>query len=300
MSEHHILGDWGSSRLRLWLVCDDTIVDRCEGPSIIGLVGSPVDALQAAIEPWFAHSAAHSITLCGMAGARGGLMEVPYAETPLTAAEWATCASQFVVDGLSVRIAAGCALRQSAGGRDDTMRGEETQVFGALELAPALSEGKQLVILPGTHSKWVWLDDGRIADFRTFVTGELFALLQSSSLLTLAETGDGIGEDEGFAIGITRSLRQPLLGCLFTARAAQLRSGKSGRWASGYLSGLLIGSEMAEMRSANRLPAGVTIIGEPALARRYAQGLASYGVETMVLDGEACALAGLRIIDADH
>jgi hypothetical protein len=58
------------------------------------------------------------------------------------------------------------------------MRGEETQILGALSLAPDL-EKNSMVILPGTHSKWVSMHESRIMDFATYMTGELFCLLFS-------------------------------------------------------------------------------------------------------------------------
>lgn len=293
MSGAGILGDWGSTRLRLWLLRDGVVADRHDGPGIVGLQQSPANALQAAIAPWRERESLAGITLCGMAGARGALHEAPYTECPATLSDWAETAVRFTLDGLPVRIAAGCAEAAA-----DVMRGEETQVFGAFALRPELAEGGQWLILPGTHSKWVWARDGTILSLRTFPTGELFALLQSSSLLAAGETGDEDG-DGGFIAGVALAEEHPgLLGKLFAARAAQLRQGRSLGWAREFLSGLLIGTEAAEMRTAAALPRSVALIGEPALAERYRRALHAYGVACDFVDGESCALAGLRLLDA--
>jgi 2-dehydro-3-deoxygalactonokinase len=295
MSSVHVLGDWGSTRLRLWRVRDGAIADRSDGPGIIGLMQPPADVLRAAMAPWIEHRPPERITVCGMAGARGGLYETDYAECPADAAEWAEHAAALDLDGLPVRIAAGCAASGQDGGPDDVMRGEETQVFGAPVLKPELGSGRHMVVLPGTHSKWVTMEDGRIAGFRTFLTGELFALLLSSSLLGAPVAGD---DSEGFAAGIARAKSTPgLIGNLFETRVQQLRHGRSPQWAHGFLSGLLIGNEIAAVLVAGPLPAMVTLIGAPALTDRYCAALAAFDVVSEPLDGDACVLAGLRLLD---
>ena len=174
------------------------------------------------------------------------------------------------------------------------MRGEETQIFGAMALDPRLASGKHIVLLPGTHSKWVWLDDGAIVRFRTSMTGELYALLGQSSLLAAGEAGSN--EGEGFAAGLLRAGQgaAPSV-ALFEARAAQLLDGRTVDWARGFVSGLLIGAEIAEMAPHDT----VLAIGDPALVVRYNEALAQRGVQMRSMDGEACAIAGLRLLDDD-
>lgn len=295
MSGWYILGDWGSTRLRLWRVQGGAIVDRLSGPGIVGLPDAPADALRAAMTPWLADGPPGRIVLGGMAGARGGLREAPYAECPLAVADWRRTAVAFDLDGVPVRIAAGC-----ADGARDVMRGEETQLFGALALRPELGRGRQVAVLPGTHCKWVEFDDGVIVSFRTFLTGELFALLQQSSLLAAASAGAGQDEGDGFAAGVAQARRGPgVTSGLFAARAAQLREGRSPAWARAYLSGLLIAGEAAEMQAAAPLPPRVTLIGDAGLGARYTAALAAFDVETDALDGEESALAGLGLFDEE-
>lgn len=292
MTGARILGDWGGTRLRLWLLHGGAVVDRRDGPGIVGLTQAPADVLSAAIAPWRARERIERITLCGMAGARGGLHEAPYAECPVACVDWTQTAARFTLEGIPIRIAAGCADADR-----EVMRGEETQAFGAFALRPELGEGDHWLILPGTHSKWLSARDGTILSLWTFLTGEIFAMLQGSSLL--AAGGAAGGGEGGFNAGIARARDSlGLLGTLFDVRAAQLRQGRSPEWAQGFLSGLLIGTEVAEMRMAGILPRSVTLIGEAALVERYRQAFEGFGIVCAVLDGEACALAGLGLLDA--
>ncbi|MXO60834.1 2-dehydro-3-deoxygalactonokinase [Altererythrobacter salegens] len=289
MSGETILGDWGGSHLRLWLRAGGKVVERRDGPGIAGLADSEL-ALVEAVEGWDAAR----IVLCGMAGSRAGLREVPYLECPATSEAWKAGLVEIQLAGLSVAIAPGVCCRDEKG-RPDVMRGEETQVFGALGFDPDLARGEPLFVLPGTHSKWAKVKDGRIASFRTFITGEMFALLAGSSLLSAGK--DPAGEAEGFAAGLARAADMAsAMSSLFEARAAQFCDGRTAGWARGFLSGLLIGGEVRELAPAQRQ---VVIVGEPELATRYSAALAYFGIESRTLDGELCAMAGLELLDDD-
>lgn len=299
-AEYSIAGDWGSSRMRLFRIVAGEVVARADGPGIAMLSGSgegaPARALLNAIAGWRMHGEPSHIVLCGMAGARAGLADAPYAECPADPAAWAARAKQLNVDGIPVVIAAGLACEHSDGA-PDVMRGEETQLFGALAMAPALAEGAHLFALPGTHGKWARVDAGRVLGFQTFPSGELFALLRDHSSLVRAGN-DPSGEDEGFDDGLhAAGTRAGLLSQLFRARSAQLRSGKSHGWALGYLSGLLIGCEVREALQDLPTPVAVTLVGDPALVARYARALSRHGAIITTMDGDTCALAGLRLFE---
>jgi|SRR5579863_765614 len=297
----HILGDWGSTRLRLWLVNQGEVEERADGPGIGALQQSPAATLGTIMAPWLATGRVQRIVLCGMAGARGALHEAGYVDCPAGVDDWRSGAAHTMFGSVALRIGAGLACR-SAAGVADVMRGEETQMFGAIALDAALSQGRHRIILPGTHSKWIELADGRITGFRTFPTGELFALLQRSSLLAPPRTGasQAQAENTGFAAGIARAQDgSGLLGKLFEARAGQLRDGRSPEWAEGFVSGLIIGSEVNEMLRINSPHGAVTIIGDPRLAARYEAALNGSGVQGQRGDGDGCVLAGLRLLDAD-
>lgn len=292
MSGYRILGDWGTTRLRLFRFEGDVIADRAFGDGIgtPGIV--PEAVLRTALAPWRADGAPASIRLCGMVGARDGWREAPYADCPATRTDWLAAATTLTLDGVPVSIMAGLACTD-ADGVPDVMRGEETQLYGALALSPDLAAGRHIVILPGTHSKWAVIEEGAITGFRTILTGELFALLrQHSTLARGPAAGEAAVEAEGFAAGLVRA-ENGVLSALFGARAMQLRGGKTPDWALGYLSGLVIGGEIAEMRGMLGGAEGVTIIGDPRLGDLYAQAFARIGVAVRRLEGDACVLAGL-------
>jgi len=292
VSGYSVLGDWGTTRLRLFRVENGVVTDRAFGDGIgtPGIV--PEAVLRGALGGWLAAGAPESIRLCGMVGARDGWREVPYAECPASRDDWFAAATDLTLDGVPVSIMAGLACAD-AEGVPDVMRGEETQLYGALALSPDLAAGRHIVILPGTHSKWAVIEDGAITGFRTILTGELFALLRTHSTLARGlAAGDAGVEAEGFAAGLARA-ETGVLSALFGARAMQLRGGKTPDWALGYLSGLVIGGEIVEMRAMLGDAAGVTIIGDPRLADRYEAAFARTGIVARRLDGDACVLAGL-------
>ena len=292
-----VLCDWGGTRLRASLEVAGEIAQRCEGPGIGALGGLPcADVLLSVIGPWRKDHRIAGVFLSGMAGSRDGLIDVPYVGAPVTAAGWARAHRKLHLGDLVLSVAAG--VRASNFRRvSDVMRGEEAQVFGALALDPQLAAGRRLFLLPGTHSKWVEVEEGRIIRLQTYLTGELFALLcESSSLLRAATRTEEAGD--GFEAGLERAGQCDVPAALFETRSAQLVAGKTGGWAKAFLSGLLIGGEARSMLTSGAFvpEPPVTIIGESALAARYQRALAIHGVAPEVLNGDSCALEGLRIL----
>ncbi|WP_313804917.1 2-dehydro-3-deoxygalactonokinase [Sphingobium sp.] len=295
MSHYEIVGDWGTSRLRLFRVEQGRIAARRDGPGI-GASGHEAEAAFAAtIAPWLEDGAPAEIRLCGMVGARDGWVEAPYAECPADAEAWRAAAVRFDWRGTPLSIMAGLACT-GADAMPDVMRGEETQIFGAIARDRALGQGRHLIVLPGTHNKWSVVEDGRIVSFRTMPTGELFALLRDRSTLgPKIDEADPAQEAQGFAEGLERAGEGRLLSSLFAARTMRLRAGRSADWARGYLSGLIIGCEIAEIRSTLGATDRILLIGDARLAVRYAQALGKSGLASEILDGDACALAGLGL-----
>ncbi|UVO55742.1 2-dehydro-3-deoxygalactonokinase [Sphingomonas sp. SUN039] len=285
--------------MRLYRVEDGEVTDRCEGPGIGMLTTSPEETLRATLAPWCGMSRPTAIYLCGMAGSRGGLHEIAYVDCPADVRDWSSAAPMLAFDDIPLRIAPGLAC-VDATGRPDVMRGEEAQIFGAIALEAALGQGSSCFVLPGTHSKWVTVEGGRVTGFRTFPTGELFALLRDRSTLLPGGSYDSADEPAGFADGLDRAASGGgLLGSLFEARASQLRAGKSPGWAAGFLSGLIIGNEIADMRDADGLPDNALMIGAAALTARYATALARFGIASREIDGDITVLRGLELIDAN-
>jgi 2-dehydro-3-deoxygalactonokinase len=238
--------DWGTSSLRIYRL-DETgaIRARREAPSGIMTVaaGGFAATLEAELGDWIDDT---PIVMSGMIGSRQGWREVPYAECPAGAGdiarlmgtvEWGKGRRAWIAPGLSCRDEAGV---------PDVMRGEETQIIGALAELPA---GDATICLPGTHSKWVRWRGGRIAGFATAMTGEVFAVLRRHSILgrLMAEGGDA-HDPAAFVAGLRRAGEAGgLLHHLFGARTRGL-FGELGESAlPSYLSGILIGNEIAAL-----------------------------------------------------
>ncbi|WP_176590146.1 2-dehydro-3-deoxygalactonokinase [Sphingobium sp. EM0848] len=301
MSRYVVIGDWGTSRLRLFRVEQGRVTARRDGPGIGAVGGAGGHAAEAAfaatIAPWLEQGAPTEIRLSGMAGARDGWMEAPYADCPADIEAWRAAAVRSDWRGVPLNIMAGLAC-MGADGVPDVMRGEEAQIFGAMARDPALKQGRRLIVLPGTHNKWSVVEDGRVLSFRTVPTGELFALLRDRSTLgPKIASSDPVQEAEGFAEGLKRAGEGHLLSSLFAARVMRLRVGRSADWATGYLSGLIIGCEIAEIRDMLGEADGIFLIGDAKLSVRYAQALGKQGLASQLLDGDACALAGLGYVE---
>lgn len=294
-----VLCDWGSTRLRAFLDVGGVVSERLDGPGIHRLDGqTPVEALMSALAGWRSRHKIEAVVLCGMAGSRNGIAEAPYVRAPATLAAWRGEPLRLRIDGLALTIAAGvqaenlCAVA-------DVMRGEETQVYGALELEPALASGSHWIVLPGTHSKWVEVRDGAIARVQTYFTGELFDLLDRYSSLLRAGADEGT-EQQGFEAGLGAAARGGLAAGLFQVRSAQLLEERTAGWARAFLSGLLIGAELDSVLVLCPLVSrAVTLIGEPKLISLYRRALASRHIGAQALDGEGCVLAGLRALQAE-
>ena len=214
-----------------------------------------------------------------MAGARGGWVEAPYVETPAALAD---LTAHLTEAAPGVRIVPGVCKR--ADGRlIDVMRGEETQVFGAL------TDG--VAVCPGTHSKWVRMQGGRITDLRTVMTGELFAVLRAHSILGRSMT-EGPFDPAAFDEGVERGLGDPALtAALFSVRTAGLDGRLAPSAAPDYLSGLLIGAEIAGAGGGFEGP--VHLIGAPTLNDRYGRALSRAGRAMTAIDPEAAVTRGL-------
>ncbi len=288
--------DWGTSSLRAYLLGEGgALIEERRQPW--GLLHLPEGGFAAALKgvagDWLDAMPALPLIASGMVGSAQGWREAPYASCPADAAALAAQLLRFeALPGVMLHIVPGVRL---AGPRPDVMRGEETQVVGLLGLQPALTERARLV-MPGTHSKWVRVDAGRIVVFHTYMTGELFALLRDHSILgrPAREAGGGPACDEAFDRGVAAVRAAGAAGAtalLFSARAlvlgGQLRAGAS----LDYLSGLLVGEEL---RCALADDDGVepVLVGDAALCARYRRALALFDRSSQTA-GEGAAAAGL-------
>jgi 2-dehydro-3-deoxygalactonokinase len=172
------------------------------------------------------------------------------------------------------------------------MRGEEVQILGAIKAGMVPAEC--LVCHPGTHNKWAVVEDGRIARFRTVMTGEMFNLLKEHSILSDLLGGE-MAVDDAFRDGVRRGLEGHVLTAeLFSVRAGVLLRGRPKEDAGDYVSGLLIGADIGfGLRDTN---GNVYVMGRPELTRLYAAAIGLAGRNAKEIDGETAFLAGIMAI----
>lgn len=284
--------DWGTSRLRAWLVDGggNPVAEAASDAGIGKLDGGHEAAFDALTGDWPRAPA----LMAGMVGSRQGWREVPYVPCPATAGDIAAGILRFDVGGRAIAIVPGLAVRSGEG---DVLRGEETQIVGLIDGEPGFSG---LAILPGTHSKWVRVDAGRIVDFQSFLTGELFELLSRTSFLRHSVKDDGrdLSASPGFVLGVRRTAieEQPFLATLFPVRVRQLLGAVDPADNLAYLSGLIIGGEIAAARASGRLAPGmpVRLVGSRSLGRAYRVALGLVGFDAETRDGDTLVRAGLH------
>ena len=322
--------DWGTSRLRGALLgAGGTVLAERSLPR--GLLQVPAGTWPAVFVEGFGdwlRAWPHLPGLmAGMVGSRQGWVEAPYCDCPASVADLAarlTWVSSPVAPPVAPPVTpptAGQIAEPIAGptgvrepgersarplaivpglawhgeGPPDLMRGEETQVFGALQLlAPSLGPADRadaLLLLPGTHSKWVQVRQGRVVGFRSHMTGESYALFRRYSILArglpaLDESVDEPFIASAFDDGAARA-QQPggLLHHLFGVRSLGLFDRAAPADLASYLSGLVIGEELR----AQGVAAGssVIVVGSEALTLRYARALGSMGVPVHSVGAEA-------------
>lgn len=285
MQPDWIAVDWGTSNLRVWAMGASGVLAHAESEDGMGRLARDAfePALLALIAPWLGVGVT-PVLACGMVGSRQGWFEAPYRAVPCRPLDAAV--SVPVRDArISLRIAPG--LKQVSPA--DVMRGEETQIAGAI----ALGVVDGVICLPGTHSKWAQVSAGEVVSFQSFMTGELFALLSEQSVLRHGMGGDGF-DDAAFDATLSDAISRPerLAARLFSLRAEGLIGDLPAASARARLSGLLIGIELAAARP-YWLGQAVTLVGAPAISTLYARALAAQGLVARLLPATDCTLAGL-------
>ena len=278
--------DWGTSNLRAWAMTGDTPTAEASSDKGMGRLGPSEfePALLELVTPWLGARPV-TVVACGMVGSRQGWKEAGYVQVPALPRAAVLARPETADPRLRVFILPG--LKQSA--PPDVMRGEETQIAGFLAGAPDFDG---VVCLPGTHTKWAQVSAGEVVSFRTFMTGELFALLSGKSVLRHS-VGKG-WDDAAFSGAVSDAMAKPemLAARLFGLRADDLLNGTGGAIARARLSGLLIGAELAAARP-YWLGQRVAVLGDAALSRLYCTALAGLGVMAETADATRCTLAGL-------
>jgi 2-dehydro-3-deoxygalactonokinase len=281
--------DWGSTARRVYVLGGDGgIIDETEDAT--GTLTIARERFPAEIAALRARIGDMPLLLAGMVGSNRGWQEAPYLPCPATLPDLA--ARLLWIEPGRTAIVPGVSLIEP--GHADVMRGEEVQVFGALALEPGRDSA--LICHPGTHTKWIAVERGAIARFRTVMTGELFALLRTHSILAELIAGP-TAPDAAFRRGVERGFAGGELSAeLFAIRAAVLLGEADRGDAPSYASGLLIG---CDLRSGLALAAEgeeILVLGRGSLTRLYAAAIEQCGYRTREMDGARAFVAGMRAI----
>lgn len=297
-----IIADWGTTRCRAMLLDrEGALLAEAESTDGIGALGG--EGHEAAFERLTGAWPRLPVLMAGMVGSRQGWREAAYVPVPCDSAALAKGLLRFEdASHRPIAIVPGLVLR-SAERDGDVMRGEETQLIGLMDEEPDFDG---IAILPGTHSKWAAVGKGTIGAFQTFMTGEMFDLTARKSFLrhSVSEGADNLAGSPHFELAVHRTTREglPFLAAIFSVRARQLLLGVSGNDNLAYLSGLVIGGEIAAARQAGLLDAGapIRIIGSRALGEAYEEAFAIAGHAAAMRDGSMLVRRGLvRIAEAN-
>jgi len=288
-----IVVDWGSSNFRAHLVDnnDRVVCTRSDECGVLNCGDNYRDLLLERCGDWLQRWQSLPVYLCGMISSRNGWREAPYAPCP---ADAATIAERLLPVGElpNVWVVPGVSCR-SPGGAPDVMRGEESQVLGALQMRGRESA---VLLLPGTHSKWVRVDNGRITDFATFFTGELFALLHRHSSIG-SVLGDVDNDPRSFIEGLRHSRRAGgPLHQMFAARAMALCEPDSGLAMSAFLSGLLVGNELAEALRMFPGSGEILLVGSDKLQTLYRLAADEFNIRLNAVDPSMAVVRGVTAI----
>jgi 2-dehydro-3-deoxygalactonokinase len=301
--------DWGTTSLRAYKLAADGVVleQRALSSGIMQLPKTPriingrecADGFELAFDEacgdWLDAQPDLPVIACGMVGSAQGWREAAYCETPANVANLGNSLQTVVsLRGTVVHIVPGVIQRSRL---PNVMRGEETQVLGVLQSLPVETSADLLIGLPGSHSKWVDVVDGCITHFDTFMTGEVFAVLSEHSILgrtqQVSATFDAQAFDRGVQIAQSADGELGVLSTLFSARTLGLTGELSPTAQADYLSGLMIGHELAALASAQRrrrnnpnLPS-IILIGNAQLCARYRRALDACGFAKVTLAEQA-------------
>lgn len=289
--------DWGTSSLRAYRLdgAGRTLdarhlpwgIMRLPQPLQDGAATPALSGFELAFEQacgdWLRAEPALPVIACGMVGSAQGWQEAAYLDVPVALDRIGTLLTVVERPGATpVHIVPGLIQRH---GLPNVMRGEETQVFGVLRDARAVPDAGLLIGLPGTHSKWVGARNGQVTHFDTFMTGEVYAALRGHTILgrTMSDAAapDMAAFERGLKVAGAPEGRAGVLSTIFSTRALGLTGELAPASQADYLSGLLIGHEIAALaallRAQGQAPR-IVLCGEPALCERYTLAMTHYGL----------------------
>lgn len=291
-SKNFIVADWGSTNIRAFLYLDGKQVEvkkSHEGVTVVR--GKDCEgAFDRLTAQWFEKYGPMPTIMAGMVGSINGWTDAAYLDCPVDLGDLATQLTEVKHSkGYTIRIVPGICVRDPD--NYNVIRGEETQLAGAFKLSPS-----KVYIMPGTHCKWVLADGSKVKSFRTAMTGEMHSIMMQHSLIGL-----GAGEQETSAEDFKRGLERGyfennIVPRLFEIRGANILGGIKPSHVGEFLSGLLIGAEIASMQKIfqfTKEDSPLTVIANNFFFERYKQGLELAGLDGVQLDADTCFLEGI-------
>jgi 2-dehydro-3-deoxygalactonokinase len=282
--------DWGTTSFRAYHVeSDGRVADTISAPEGILSVkdGRFEEALEHHIDAW---DVKLPVMAAGMITSRQGWIELPYLPCPASAADLARALHMHTTaSGRRIAFATGLSYR-APNGMPDVMRSEEVQVFGSLDL------GVNHFVTPGTHSKWITTQGDQLMRYSTYVTGEVYAALKDHTILgRLMKPGPD--DEEAFAMGVRAALEDPagFLHRIFSARSLGLFGELAPEAIASYLSGQVIGTEVAHAIRDNPKDAEYAVLASPGIGGRYVKAIEIAGLNVRYGDPQAI-VKGLAII----
>jgi 2-dehydro-3-deoxygalactonokinase len=291
-----IVVDWGTTSLRAALVGADAqeldVIETSQGISTLG-TGEHEAALMAALSPWLTAHGALPVAALGMITSRNGWVEVAYVPCPAGPVELARGTVRMMLPNGSDLVFLPGLTDPARRPFPDVMRGEETQIAGHG------LDADQILIIPGTHSKWARVGSGRIEGFQTFVTGEIFALLMNHSFIARGATQPAVDDPEAYRRGLEEAKETgAMLSLLFSARTGGLAGRLSADQLRCYVRGLVIGQEFRQAREAGWFLEGdpAALIGNDGLNDLYAIAADLFGLRIKIGEDDVLARGVLAVL----
>ena len=279
MTKPFIAVDWGTTSFRAYRVDEAGVVveQRSDSEGILAVKdGGFEQVLEKHLAGW---DVSLPVVAAGMITSRQGWVELPYVDCPAGPTELATSIHvKQLTSGRAVHFLTGLHLASASLGHD-VMRSEETQVFGSLDT------GATHFVTPGTHSKWIDVEAGRITNFATYITGETYAVLHKHSILGRLMVNDK-DDEASFLRGVEMAFSDPagLLHSLFSVRSLGLYNAIAPEHLSSYLSGLVIGTEVAHAISSRDAKASYLVLASPGIGGKYISAMQTAGLKVTMGD----------------
>lgn len=287
----YLVIDWGTSNFRAFALCDNSeVIDRkALGQGLLEVPdGAFAETLESILKNWLLDYRELPIYMAGMVGSAKGWVNVDYVSTPVGIQDLLEKAYRSNLPwGPKAIILPGISY-SNADSNFEVMRGEELQVFGLAKLKRLSSFA---AILPGTHSKHVDYSSNKIQSIATFMTGELYSILSKHSILGKGFTQTSAQNSDAFLKGVTDAQEGELSNRLFLARTSWLFKQISDDGVLDYLSGMLIGAELRNIKQQS-----LFLVGSPQLCARYSLACDLLKIKTQAVDGDECFLAGMNEI----